>query len=396
MPITLLLDLDDTLLNTNMDAFIPAYFQALSTALADVVAPEVMVPALMAGTKDMLGNKDPALLLRDVFDARFFSMLNMDRAVLQGRINQFYDEVFPQLGSLTTPIPEAARLVDWAFEQGHRVVIATNPLFPLKAIQHRLRWADLPPEKYSFALVTSYENMHFAKETVAYYPEMLAQLGWPDDPTVMVGDDIEREVKPTRAAGLPVYWVRKTNEVPEEHAQVPQGPLDSFRAWLETVNMETLRVSFESSQALVANLRSSPAALATMVSTLPQEAWTRPPAAGEWCLTEIICHLRDVEREVNLARIHKILTEANPFISGEVTDVWAGERQYAAQDGPQALRDFTAARKETLGLLDGMQAEWSRPARHAIFGPTTLQELVGFMAGHDRIHVHQAWKTIRK
>ena len=30
MPITLLLDLDDTLLNTNMDAFIPAYFQALS------------------------------------------------------------------------------------------------------------------------------------------------------------------------------------------------------------------------------------------------------------------------------------------------------------------------------------------------------------------------------
>jgi len=30
MPITLLLDLDDTLLNTNMDVFIPAYFKALS------------------------------------------------------------------------------------------------------------------------------------------------------------------------------------------------------------------------------------------------------------------------------------------------------------------------------------------------------------------------------
>ena len=106
------------------------------------------------------------------------------------------------------------------------MVIATNPLFPLKAIQHRLRWAGLPPEKYPFALVTSYETFHFTKETVAYYPEMLAQLGWPDDPVVMVGDDIEREVKPTRAAGLPVFWVRKPGEVSAEPAGVPQGPLE--------------------------------------------------------------------------------------------------------------------------------------------------------------------------
>jgi FMN phosphatase YigB (HAD superfamily) len=127
-------------------------------------------------------------------------MLNMDRDDLQPRIDRFYDEEFPKLGSLTSLIPEAVRLVKWAFEQGHRVVIATNPLFPLKAIQHRMRWAGLPPEKYPFALVTSYEIMHFTKETVAYYPEVLAQLGWPDDPAVMVGDDVEREVKPTRAA----------------------------------------------------------------------------------------------------------------------------------------------------------------------------------------------------
>ena len=148
MPITLLLDLDDTLLNTNMDAFIPAYFQALSSALVDKVAPEVMLPALMGGTKAMMVNKDPALTLREVFDAHFFPMLNMDRNDLQPRIDRFYDEEFPKLGSLTSPIPEAVRLVEWAFEQGQRVVIATNPLFPLKAIQHRMRWAGLPPEKY--------------------------------------------------------------------------------------------------------------------------------------------------------------------------------------------------------------------------------------------------------
>jgi len=118
------------------------------------------------------------------------------------------------------------------------------------------------------------------------------------------------------------------------------------------------------------------------------------PAPAEWCLTEIIGHLRDVEREVNLPRLRKVLAEQNPFLVGEATDVWVKERNYAGQDGYQALADFTAARKEVLELLDGLAAEWSRPARHAIFGPTTLQELVGFVAGHDRAHVQQVWKTL--
>jgi FMN phosphatase YigB (HAD superfamily) len=394
MPITLLLDLDDTLLNTNMDAFIPAYFQALSAALADKVAPELMLQALMGGTKAMMLNLDPALTLREVFNAHFYSKLNLDRIVLQEQIDHFYDEVFPKLGSLTSPIPEALRLVKWAFEQGHRVVIATNPLFPLKAIQHRLRWAGLPPEKYPFALVTSYETFHFTKETVAYYPEILAQLGWPEDPAVMVGDDIEREVKPTQAAGLPVFWVRKPGEVSAEPACVPQGTLESFRGWLEQVAPQALKVTFDSPQALLANLRSTPAALATLTASLSQAAWTHIPAPGEWCLTEIICHLRDMEREVNLPRIRKVLAEQNPFLVGEATDVWVKERRYADQDGRQALAEFTAARKQTLGLLDGLVAEWSRPARHALFGPTTLQELLGFAAGHDRAHVQQVWKTL--
>jgi FMN phosphatase YigB (HAD superfamily) len=395
MPITLLLDLDDTLLDTNMDAFIPAYFQALSGTLAGMVAPETMLSALMGGTQAMMLNKDPTLTLREVFDAHFFPKLDLERAVLQEQIDHFYDEVFPTLGSLTRPIPEAVRLVDWAFEQGHSVVIATNPFFPLKAIQHRLRWAGLPPEKYPFALVTSYETFHFTKETVAYYPEVLAQLGWPEDPVVMVGDDVEREVRPTQAAGFPVFWVRRPGEPSAEPAGVPQGTLESFRGWLEKVDPDALQVSFETPQALLACLRATPAALATLTSSLSSKAWQRQPAPGEWRLTEIVCHLRDVEREVNLPRLRRVLAEENPFLAGEVTDRWVEERQYARQEGRQALVEFTKARKETLSLLDGLQAEWRRAARHAIFGPTTLQELAGFAAGHDRAHVQQVWKTIR-
>jgi FMN phosphatase YigB (HAD superfamily) len=392
--LTLLLDLDDTLLDTNMDAFIPAYFRSLSGALADVVAPEVMLAALMQGTQAMMANTDPALTLQEVFDASFFPMLGTERAALQERIDRFYEETFPTLGALTKPIPAAIRLVDWAFEQGHRIAIATNPFFPLKAVQHRLRWAGLPPEKYPFALVSSYETFHFAKEKVAYYPEVLAQLGWPDDPVVMVGDDVEREVKPTRAAGLPVFWIHKTGDISSEPYGVPQGTLDSLRDWIEHADLESIRVKLETPQSLLACLRATPAALSAMTAPLHAQAWTLPPAPEEWSLTEIICHLRDVESEVNLPRLQRLLTEENPFIVGEVTDVWAKERNYAQQDGPEALAAFTAARKKMISRLDSLQANWTRPARHAIFGPTTLQELIGFVAGHDQAHIQQVWKTI--
>jgi hypothetical protein len=132
-----------------------------------------------------------------------------------------------------------------------------------------------------------------------------------------------------------------------------------------------------------------------LTSSLPLQKWQDQPRPGEWSLTEIACHLRDVEREVNLPRLRKVLEENNPFLAGEVTDRWVEERKYSRQDGRAALAEFTAARKETLDLLNTLQAEWSRPARHAIFGPTTLQELVGFVAEHDRAHIQQVWKTIQ-
>lgn len=395
MPITLLFDLDDTLLNTHMDTFIPAYFKALSSALADKVSPELMLSSLMGGTRAMLSNTNPSLSLREVFDSYFYAKLGFDRLMLQAAIDHFYDDVFPGLGALTSPVPAAVPLLNWAFSQGYRIAIATNPLFPLKAIQHRLRWAGLPPEEYPFNLITSYETSHFAKESIAYYPEVMAQMGWPEDPVVMIGDDIERDVNPARAAGLPIFLIRKSDEGPRVPVDVPQGSLGSFRGWLENTDPETLTARFRTPQALVAVLRSTPAALATLTGSLPGGKWDQKLNAGKWNLTEIICQLRDLEREVNIPHIRRILTEENPFLPAEKSDHWAEERKYSQQDGDQALLDFILARKETLSLLAGAGAEWVRTARHSIFGPTNLQEMVSMITARDRASTGQLWTLVR-
>jgi hypothetical protein len=256
-----------------------------------------------------------------------------------------------------------------------------------------MRWAGLSPDEHEFALVSSYETFHFTKDITAYFPEFLGQLGWPEDPILMVGNDPEMDLLPARKAGLPVFWLRGEGEA--GHPDFQQGSFEDLRAWLEKIDTTTITPSFSTTESILSILRSTPAAVATLVNNLPPETWEFRPAREEWCLTEILCHLRDVETDINLPRIEKILHDENPFLAGVVSDDWVQERNYAAQDGWDALREFLEARKQTLGLLTGNEDAWSRPARHTIFGPTTLLELMGITAGHDRAHVQQIWKTIR-
>ena len=96
-----------------------------------------------------------------------------------------------------------------------------------------------------------------------------------------------------------------------------------------------------------------------------------------------------------MPRLQSITQDENPFIPGVDSDAWAAERNYAKQDGAQALSEFLAVRMETLALLDELSTtDWQLPARHAIFGPTDLNELASFMARHDRLHILQVYETI--
>jgi FMN phosphatase YigB (HAD superfamily) len=398
MTLTLLLDLDETLLDTNLGAFVPAYYQKLAAHLASHVPPESLLKYLMLGTKKMMQSEDPSHTLREVFNENFYPFLNVDPSAVQSVIEEFYDEVFPTIREVTKPIPGAVEFIEWAFAAGHRVVIATSPYFPRKATQHRLRWAGLPPEKYPFALVSSYEDFHFTKPNPAYFAEVLGRLGWPDDPVLMVGNDVEQDLIPATALGLSTYHSLDVTPSANGFESTGRGRLAELRAWLEQTDPATLMPVFSSSASILALLRSTPAALTGLLEPLASDALTTfaaRPAADEWSVTEILCHMRDVEREVDQPRIQQILNEDQPFVPAQMPDEWAKTRSYQTQDGMSALREFTSARLGTLDMLTGLApAQWSRKARHAILGPTALQELVGFNAEHDRLHIQQVWKNL--
>ncbi len=396
MTLTLLFDLDETLLDTNLNAFVQTYFQKLAAHLASHVPPETLLKYLMLGTQKMMASEDPSRTLREVFDENFYPHFDVDREALAPSIEDFYDNVFPAIREVTKPIPGVVEFIEWVFGAGHRVVIATSPYFPRKATWHRLRWAGLPPEKYPFALISTYENFHFTKPHPAYFAEVLGRLGWPEGPVLMVGNDVEQDLIPAATLGLATYHAVDVTPSANGFDATGRGRLAELRAWLERTDPATLVPVYSSSASLLAILRSTPAALTGLLEPLAANSLTTRPAADEWSITEILCHIRDVEREVDHPRIQKILSEDGPFIPAQLPDEWAKTREYNRQDGIAALREFTAARLQTLEMLDGLApAQWSRKARHAIFGPTALQELVGFNAEHDRLHIQQVYAVRR-
>src|SRR5688572_29549996 len=101
MTLTLLLDLDGTLLDTNLAGFTPAYFQALAKHMSTHAAPEVMLRALIAGVNLMYENEDPTQTLEEVFDADFYVKLGVSKHDLIHFIEEFYDNVFPALAQHT-------------------------------------------------------------------------------------------------------------------------------------------------------------------------------------------------------------------------------------------------------------------------------------------------------
>jgi len=121
--------------------------------------------------------------------------------------------------------------------------------------------------------------------------------------------------------------------------------------------------------------------------------WAKRPDPDSWSMTEVSCHLRDVEHEVHQSRIKTMLAGSNPFISGVSTDDWVQTRNYRQEDGPAAFSAFLMERKKTVTLLRGLtEADWQRQGTHAFLGPTSLLELVNLAVMHDQAH----WEQIQE
>jgi len=133
-------------------------------------------------------------------------------------------------------------------------------------------------------------------------------------------------------------------------------------------------------------LASGPAALSAFVDGLSDAQLNHPPEPGEWSIRETLWHLL-VAEQLFAGRVHRLLTEENPMLSGMASWAVTGEGEAGAQD---ILGRLLALRQETLSRLQGMAAgDWWRTGFHEEWGQVTLLQQATYFPRHERSHYAQ-------
>lgn len=369
-----LLDLDNTLLKNPDRAFAEAFIDIFETHFtsAGYDAPsQKLRDAIQIMGHQQTGYFTNRQVLLDV--------LGGDSQTTSALLDQFFDEIFPQLRRCIAPVAEASDLIYHLHETGYAVVIATNPIYPLHAIKQRMTWAGLPLDDDLYTLITSADEMHFAKPDPAYYAEILARVGIEPDEAVMVGDSLRNDITPAQQVGL-------------HTCHISDGQLSHFTQQMDTLFKQTLPVNLHPDM-IEPQLRGNIGAMRGLISHVEDDYWHQRPDPDEWSIIQILCHLVTFEDTNERLRLQTILQEENPFITQPQEpgpDIVACD-----SDGYAVVQQFITARQATINLISSFSDEdWQRRARHSIFGLTTMLEMAYFTAQHDRLHLTQLCQTI--
>lgn len=188
---TFLFDLDGTLLYVDMKLFEKLYFSTMSEALSDLIEPKKLINNIWASTEVMIKNLEYKTN-EEVFMEDFQGRIDGNIGIYLERFNKYYDEDFLKIKAVVLEnkfIQEGIKVLK---EKGYKVVIATNPLFPLKAIEHRIRWAGFEPSEFEY--ISHYENNHYCKPHIQYFEEILKDINKNATECMMVGNDVQEDL----------------------------------------------------------------------------------------------------------------------------------------------------------------------------------------------------------
>src|SRR5262249_42000925 len=145
-----------------------------------------------------------------------------------------------------------------------------------------------------------------------------------------------------------------------------------------------------SPRAVAGLLRAAGAQLAAEIGALPEAVLRHHPAAGEWCVKEVVGHLIEAERRGFAGRIRTLLAENNPTFVGWDQDEVARERKDCTRDGLELLVEFEALRNASAHLVAGLRPDdLARGGRHPKVGLLTIGDLLQEWVHHDRNHIRQ-------
>lgn len=230
---TFLFDLDGTLLPVDMDKFLPIYFREMGTAFQGIIEPKQLTSHILTATHAMVANTE-FKTNETAFMEKFSQLIEGDLDFYRKRFDQFYDQGYLKTRDIVNETPFIQKSVALLKAKGYNLVIATNPIFPEKAILHRIRWAGLNPADFSY--ITSYERNHYCKPQLLFYEELLSEIGKTPGQCLMIGNDVQDDLI-AGVLGIKTYLITDylINKDNQEFSCTYQGSYEDFYRFVEGI-----------------------------------------------------------------------------------------------------------------------------------------------------------------
>lgn len=230
----ILFDLDGTLLPMDQEAFTRGYFKELAGVISPLgIEPKKLADIIWTGTAAMVQN-DGQKTNEEVFWDAFAALSNMDIHLFKPSCDEFYSHQFHNARTLTGANPLAAEAVHLVHGNGRKVILATNPLFPMTGQAARLSWIGLKPE--DFDLVTCYETDCYCKPNPSYYKSICARMDIQPEECLMIGNDETEDMQAASSIGMHT-WLVTDCRIPARSGSWdgPKGSFSELTEYLRTL-----------------------------------------------------------------------------------------------------------------------------------------------------------------
>ncbi|MFW9970346.1 MAG: HAD family hydrolase [Candidatus Odinarchaeota archaeon] len=213
----ILFDLDGTLIDIDIDKFIPEYLNLLAQSVAHLVSPKKFITKILKASEAIEENNS-GKTNEEVYYETFFPLDGYTKEDFKPFFDKFYEQDFSKLQKHSRKKPVARDVVKKAFDKGYDVVIATTPLLPRTAIEQRLEWAGVAD--FPYRLITTIENSNATKSLthLLYYDQILDKIGYPAETCLMVGDDDKDLV--AKRCGMKTFLIEQKDK--EFNPDIPE------------------------------------------------------------------------------------------------------------------------------------------------------------------------------
>jgi FMN phosphatase YigB (HAD superfamily) len=206
-----LFDLDNTLIRFDEREFFERYVSEIVPVFSDFLPPGALVERLILSTQALMNNngeKSNAEYFMSVFCSGWESL----KEEIWGRFLAFYEREFDGFRFLVS-VPSGVREVLAGLKKkGIKVVIASNPIWPLIVQVKRLSWAGIG--ELELDLITHIENMSYCKPRLEYYLEICSRIDERPESCLMVGNDPVNDMV-VAVIGMRTYLVTNEGKVDE-------------------------------------------------------------------------------------------------------------------------------------------------------------------------------------